>query len=100
VLFAFFSVSCPYLGLRLTRMSRNGKIENTGITHPSIRGQESVIRTAYEQAGLDPSETPYAELHGTGTPVGDPIEVEAVSRAMNDHRPRDQPLLLGAVGSP
>lgn len=47
-----------------------------GITHPSIEGQERVIRMAYEKANLDPRLTVYAELHGTGTPVGDPIEVE------------------------
>ena len=38
-----------------------------------------------------------AECHGTGTPVGDPIEVKAVSSAMNDSRNKDQPLLIGAV---
>jgi acyl transferase domain-containing protein len=68
-----------------------------GITHPSVKGQEKVIRKAYESAGLDPRNTAYAELHGTGTPVGDPIEVRAVSNAMNDTRSRDEPLLLGAV---
>lgn len=52
---------------------------------------------AYERARLDPNLTAYAELHGTGTPVGDPIEVEAISRAMNDTRSRDEPLLVGAV---
>ena len=35
--------------------------------------------------------------HGTGTPVGDPIEVKAVSHALNDTRPKDKPLLVGAV---
>ena len=68
-----------------------------GITHPSKAGQERVVRIAYEKAKLDPNLTAYAELHGTGTPVGDPIEVEAISRAMNDTRPKDKPLLMGAV---
>lgn len=68
-----------------------------GITHPSIKGQERVVRMAYEKADLDPNLTAYAELHGTGTPVGDPIEVNAISRAMNDTRPLDKPLLIGAV---
>ena len=68
-----------------------------GITHPSAAGQERVMRNAYKKAELDPNQTVYAELHGTGTPVGDPIEVKAVSRAMNDTRPKDKPLLIGAV---
>jgi acyl transferase domain-containing protein len=68
-----------------------------GITHPSKKGQERVVRAAYERGNLDPDKTAYAELHGTGTPVGDPIEVEAVSNAMNDTRSRARPLLVGAV---
>ncbi len=76
---------------------RNGKVDGMGITHPSAAGQERVVRMAYEKAKLDPSQTGYAELHGTGTPVGDPIEVKAVARALNDTRPKDKPLLVGAV---
>lgn len=71
-----------------------------GITHPSVEGQERVVRKAYERAGLDPRNTVYAELHGTGTPVGDPIEVRAVSNAMNDTRSADKPLLIGAASCP
>ncbi|KAI1771891.1 hypothetical protein F4818DRAFT_454399 [Hypoxylon cercidicola] len=83
--------------VRSTAVNTNGKVEGMGITHPSIRGQERVVRMAYEKADLDPNLTAYAELHGTGTPVGDPIEVNAISRAMNDTRPPDKPLLIGAV---
>jgi len=70
-----------------------------GITYPSGKGQERVVRMAYDKAGLDPRLTPYAELHGTGTPVGDPIEVRAISSALNDTRPKDEPLLMGAVSA-
>ncbi|XXH00491.1 hypothetical protein Hte_006837 [Hypoxylon texense] len=83
--------------VRSTAVNTNGKVEGMGITHPSIRGQERVVRMAYEKADLDPNLTAYAELHGTGTPVGDPIEVNAISRAMNDTRHPDKPLLIGAV---
>lgn len=68
-----------------------------GITHPSVKGQERVVRAAYKRANLDPNKTAYLECHGTGTPVGDPIEVNAVSNAMNDTRSPDKPLLVGAV---
>ncbi|KAI1117711.1 hypothetical protein F5Y14DRAFT_464761 [Nemania sp. NC0429] len=83
--------------VRSTAVNTNGKVEGMGITHPSVKGQERVVRMAYQRANLDPSLTAYAELHGTGTPVGDPIEVRAISRAMNDSRPADKPLLIGAV---
>lgn len=68
-----------------------------GITHPSVKGQENVVRKAYERAKLNPNLTAYAELHGTGTPVGDPIEARAISRALNDTRSAEKPLLMGAV---
>ncbi|KAL8898088.1 MAG: hypothetical protein Q9192_002255 [Flavoplaca navasiana] len=83
--------------VRSTAVNTNGKVDGMGITHPSAAGQERVVRSAYEKAELDPTQTAYAELHGTGTPVGDPIEVRAVSRAMNDTRSNDRPLLVGAV---
>ncbi|KAI0505381.1 hypothetical protein F5B22DRAFT_526976 [Xylaria bambusicola] len=83
--------------VRATAVNTNGKVEGMGITHPSAAGQERVVRMAYQKANLDPTLTAYAELHGTGTPVGDPIEVRAISRALNDRRPTDKPLLVGAV---
>ncbi|KAI0911235.1 hypothetical protein F4823DRAFT_586429 [Ustulina deusta] len=83
--------------IRATAVNTNGKVDGMGITYPSGKGQERVVRMAYEKAGLDPRLTPYAELHGTGTPVGDPIEVRAISRALNDTRPRNEPLFMGAV---
>lgn len=83
-----YSVSC-----------RNGKAPAVGISHPSLEGQVAVIRHAYERGGhLDPLLTGYFECHGTGTPVGDPLEVEAVASAMNRKRKReDEPLWIGAV---
>ncbi|RYC58310.1 hypothetical protein CHU98_g7900 [Xylaria longipes] len=83
--------------IRATAVNTNGKVDGMGITYPSGKGQERVVRMAYEKAGLDPRLTPYAELHGTGTPVGDPIEVRAISKALNDTRSRNEPLFIGAV---
>ena len=83
--------------IRSSAVNTNGKIEGMGLTHPSVQGQERVVRAAYKRAGLDPRETTYLECHGTGTPVGDPIEVRAVSNAMNDNRSHDAPLLIGAI---
>lgn len=84
--------------IRGTAVNANGK--TGGITHPDPDGQEAAISQAYARAGLDPSETPYMELHGTGTPVGDPLEVEAVGRVFAPGRTEDTPpLLIGSVKS-
>ncbi|KAI2833474.1 hypothetical protein CBS147482_403 [Aspergillus niger] len=83
--------------IRGSALNTNGKVKNQGITHPSLEGQERVLRAAYKRAGLDPTDTLYVECHGTGTPVGDPIEVKAISNGMNARRSREQPLLLGAI---
>jgi acyl transferase domain-containing protein len=58
-----------------------------------------VIRQAYKSAGgLDPSLTGYFECHGTGTPVGDPIEVSAVGDVFSSYRQdTNNPLLIGSV---
>lgn len=48
---------------------------------PSVDGQAAVITAALEEAGVDPREIDYVEAHGTATPMGDPIEVEALTRA-------------------
>ena len=74
-------------------VDRNGK--TSGITQPSISGQEEVIRKAYHKARLNTDDTIYVECHGTGTKVGDPMEVEALSNTFSHNRP--SPLLLGAV---
>lgn len=83
--------------IRSSAVNSNGKVPGYGITFPNADGQEKVVRQAYQRAGLDPNQTAYFECHGTGTPVGDPIEVRAVAKAMNDTRPTDAPLLLGAI---
>lgn len=66
-----------------------------GITQPSVDLQEAVIRKAYRNAGLHFNDTDYIECHGTGTPVGDPIEIDAIRRCFSQSR--DSPLFIGAV---
>ncbi|KAI1752350.1 polyketide synthase [Xylaria castorea] len=63
--------------IRGTAINANGK--TPGISQPSSAFQEAVIRKAYAGAGLDFNDTDYVECHGTGTAVGDPIEVDALA---------------------
>src|SRR5690242_1242327 len=52
---------------------------SAGLTAPNPASQEKVIRTALARAGIGPAQVGYIETHGTGTPLGDPIEVAALS---------------------
>ncbi|KIA75786.1 polyketide synthase [Aspergillus ustus] len=82
-----------YAVIRGTAINANGK--GPGITLPSATMQETVIRQAYRNGGLDFAGTDYVECHGTGTAVGDPIEVDALASCFGC-RP-GQPLRIGSV---
>ena len=63
-----------------------GAINNDGgrkasFTAPSSEGQAAVIAMAHDRAGVDPRSIGYVETHGTATPLGDPIEIEGLTRA-------------------
>ena len=68
-----------------------------GLTVPNGASQARVIGEALSDAGLSPSEVDYLEAHGTGTTVGDPIELEAAAAAYGNGRAADRPLLIGSV---
>ena len=70
---------------------------SVGLTVPHEPALEQVIETALSQAGIPASEVDYLEAHGTGTSVGDPIEINAVSRVYGKDRKPDRPLLVGSV---
>ncbi len=70
---------------------------SSGLTVPNGPAQTRVIRRALEQAGIAPGEVDYLEAHGTGTSLGDPIEVQAAAAALGDGRDARRPLLLGSV---
>ncbi|PYI01585.1 polyketide synthase [Aspergillus sclerotiicarbonarius CBS 121057] len=79
--------------IRGTAINGNGR--TSGIFQPSIKSQKAVIRTAYRRAGLVPDETDYIEAHGTGTKVGDPMEIEAIAGICCHQTGR--PTLVGGV---
>jgi acyl transferase domain-containing protein/glutamate-1-semialdehyde aminotransferase len=59
----------------------NDGSDKASFTAPSVRGQAEVIAMAQADAGVDPKDISYVEAHGTATPLGDPIEVEALTLA-------------------
>jgi acyl transferase domain-containing protein/aryl carrier-like protein len=70
---------------------------SNGLTAPSRAAQEAVLREAYRRAGVRPEAVQYLEAHGTGTPLGDPIEARALGAVLGAGRPAEAPLLIGSV---
>ena len=68
-----------------------------GYTAPSIDGQAEVIAAALEMAGVEAANIGYLEAHGTGTPLGDPIEVAALTKAFNAGAKANKYCALGSV---
>lgn len=68
-----------------------------GLTVPNGVAQQRVIAEALQRAGVAPSEVGYLEAHGTGTSLGDPIEVQAAGAALGRGRDAGRPLLMGSV---
>lgn len=79
--------------IRATGCNEDGRTAS-GITQPSGSAQERLIRDTYRKAALSMAHTRYFEAHGTGTPVGDPIEAMAVGRAFEDFRSTSDPLYV------
>ncbi len=65
---------------------------------PNGEAQESLIRSVYGAAGLDPTETAYVEAHGTGTATGDPIEAAALGQVFG-RRSDQRPIIVGSLKS-
>jgi acyl transferase domain-containing protein/NADPH:quinone reductase-like Zn-dependent oxidoreductase/NAD(P)-dependent dehydrogenase (short-subunit alcohol dehydrogenase family)/aryl carrier-like protein len=77
-----------------TAANQDGR--SNGLTAPNGSAQEAVIRDALAKSQVNPASVSYVETHGTGTSLGDPIEVQALGAVLGD-RPVDTPLLIGAV---
>ena len=81
--------------IRGSAIGHNGA--GSGLTVPNPKAQEEVIRKALDRAGLESNDVDYLEAHGTGTSLGDPIEVNAAAAAYCGQRQSDDPLLIGSV---
>ena len=81
-----------------TAVNSDGK--SARITAPNGKAQEAVIKLALQDADLEPFDIDIIEAHGTGTPIGDPIEVDALGGVFSATRELAYgPLMIGAVKS-
>ncbi|KAJ5752589.1 hypothetical protein N7520_009506 [Penicillium odoratum] len=83
--------------IRASASNQDGK--TPGITQPSPEMQAKLIRDTYREACLDLAMTRYFEAHGTGTAIGDPIEIKAIASVFQQHRSATEPLYIGSVKS-
>jgi acyl transferase domain-containing protein/acyl carrier protein len=84
-----------YAVIRGTACNQDG--HSDGLTVPSGESQQLLVREALERAGVQPHEIQYLEAHGTGTPVGDPIEANALGTVLKEGRTAENALYIASV---
>ncbi len=75
----------------------NDGANRVGYTAPSVDGQAQVIANAQIVANVEPDTITYIEAHGTGTALGDPIEIKALTQVFREHTDRKQFCAIGSV---
>lgn len=86
-----------YATIRATCVNHDGR--TGGISVPSEHAQAEMLRDVYHQAAIEPEQVQFIEAHGTGTPVGDPIELRAIGRALAGSRQLGAECIIGSVKS-
>ncbi|MCB0770680.1 MAG: amino acid adenylation domain-containing protein [Flavobacteriales bacterium] len=86
-----------YATIKGAALNNDGS-DKASFTAPSVRGQAEVIAMAQADAGVTPDRITYVEAHGTATPLGDPIEVEALTLAFGGKQ-KDQHCCIGSIKS-
>ncbi|MBF2084367.1 type I polyketide synthase [Thermoleptolyngbya sp. C42_A2020_037] len=86
-----------YAVIRGTAANQDGF--SNGMAAPNVDAQERVLRAAYRRAGISPGQVQYIEAHGTGTKLGDPIEITALGRVLTEERPAGSLCAVGSVKS-
>ena len=78
-----------------TAVNHDGR--SSGLTVPNALAQEALIGRCLADARIDAHEIDYIEAHGTGTPLGDPIEMQSLGKVFGNGRGSKNPLLVGSV---
>ncbi len=86
-----------YAVIKGSAVNHVGKV--SGITVPSPAAQAEVIKACLKKAGISPRTVSYVEAHGTGTSLGDPIEIEGLSKAFSQGTQDQQFCSIGSVKS-
>ena len=87
-----------YAVIKGSAVNNDGSLK-VGFTAPSVEGQAAVIADAIRNAGIDTDTIGYLEAHGTGTQMGDPIEIAALTKAFRTHTERKGFCAIGSVKS-
>ncbi|MFI9066241.1 type I polyketide synthase [Streptomyces sp. NPDC053429] len=89
----------PVLALLPGSAVTNDGRSSGSLIKPAVAGQDDMVRRAWRDAGIEPSDLDYVEAHGTGTPVGDSVELQVLAAAARERGPRRGPLRCGSVKS-
>lgn len=73
--------------IKATAVNSNGK--TNGLTAPSAKSQSALIRELYRSRNIDPCSVSYIETHGTGTPLGDPIEFRSLKEIFDNDKKKN-----------
>lgn len=84
-----------YAVIKGSAMNQDGG--SVGITAPNALAQEDVIARAWQDADIDPETVTYIEAHGTGTSLGDPIEIDGLTRAFRRYTDKRQFCAIGSL---
>ncbi|HLO52465.1 MAG TPA: type I polyketide synthase, partial [Kamptonema sp.] len=87
---------CIYAVIKGSAINNDGGLK-VGYTAPSEEGQSKVIRSAQMMAEVEPETIAYIEAHGTGTPLGDPIEIAALTQAFRVNTDKKGYCAIGSV---
>ncbi|BAZ29708.1 polyketide synthase [Cylindrospermum sp. NIES-4074] len=81
--------------IRGSAINQDGR--SSGLTVPNGPSQQAVIRQALQNGGVEANQVEYIEAHGTGTSLGDPIEIGALEAVFGKIRTQEYPLIVGSV---
>ncbi len=84
-----------YAVIKGSAMNQDGS--SAGMTAPNALAQEDVIARAWQDANIDPETVTYMEAHGTGTSLGDPIEIDGLTRAFRRYTDKRQFCAIGSL---